>query len=140
MENKVFFELEEECKARYVIWMRDKGIHENYEKEFTFCAEVFMNFVYGYDQDDKTMLKVVNPTGVEEFLFDYIFRKVSMKPHEYVLFPPAIKTFYLFLGGKGYMVNPKSIIARFDNRAEFYSHVEKNSSNRLFLHCGFNHK
>jgi hypothetical protein len=84
-----------------------------------------MNFVYRYIHAQNTTLKSVTPICLEEFFFDYVLRKVSAEPAEYVYFPPAIKTFYLFLSEKGYIRNPEPIIGSIDDIEPGFVHMLK---------------
>ena len=60
------------------------------------------------------MLRSVPPAYLEEFLFDYLLRKLIAEPHEYVTFPPTLKFFYRFLSEKGYLPGPESVIQVID--------------------------
>ena len=69
-----------------------------------------MNFVYRYLHDDIVTLKSVQPIYFEEFLFDYVLRKVMMEPHEHVYWTPALKLFYQFLSEKKYVDAPSQFV------------------------------
>ena len=107
--EKFNIKLEKLCKLRFENWMFGKGI-QRYKDEFSFYVEVFLNFIYRYNHGDKITLKSIAPIYVEEFFCDHILRKVLLEPYEYVQFPPAIKTFYIFLSEKEYLNNSEAII------------------------------
>ncbi len=108
-----YFSMEQECSDRFKKWLIEKGATE-YSEDFPFWVQTYLNFIYNYLHDDIVLLKEVQPVYIEEFFADFILRKIMVKPHEYVEFVPAIKTFYIFLFEKGYIDNPEPMIALFD--------------------------
>jgi hypothetical protein len=97
-----YFQMEEKCGNRFELWLKEKG-HEEYCENFPFYTETYLNFVYRCNHDDLTTLKSITPEYLEEFFADHVLRKVIIEPHEYTLFPPAMKLLYKFLTEKGYM-------------------------------------
>lgn len=108
--EKFYIKMEELCKLRFKNWMFEKGIKKIYNDEFPYCVEIFLNFIFRYDHGDRITLKSITPIYIEEFFSDHVLRKVVLEPYEYVQFPPAIKTFYMFLSEKEYLNNSVAII------------------------------
>jgi hypothetical protein len=104
-----YLSLEEASSDRFNKWLNDKGLNE-YSQTFPYWTEIYLNFIYRYMHDDIVLLKKVQPIYIEEFLADYVLRKVMAGPHEFVQLIPAIKTFYTFLHEKGYFDNPEPMI------------------------------
>jgi len=108
-----YFSLEEAVRDAFEKWLNDKGATDHSEI-FSFHIELFLNFVYRYRHEDPVILNSVPPSYVEEFLFDFLLRKLIVEPHEYVTFPPALKFFYRFLHEKGYLPDPEPMIHLID--------------------------
>jgi hypothetical protein len=107
------FSMEKDLSERFEKWLREKGATEQSET-FASNLELFLNFIYLYTHQDLVILSSVPPVSFEEFLFDYLLRKVIAEPHEYVTFPATLKFFYMFLSEKGYMPDPESVIQVID--------------------------
>lgn len=107
-----FFSMQETCCDRYFHWLKAKGIPKEYCQHFSHCVEVYLMFIYQYDEGE---LQEVSPHAIEEFFMDFVMRKVMMKPPEYTHWPPALRLFYTFLFEKGYLDNPKAMIELFDD-------------------------
>jgi hypothetical protein len=108
-----YLSLEEDLRHCFEKWLNEKG-STGHSETFAFNMELFLNFIYRYMHDDLVILSSVPPAYLEEFLFDYLLRKLITEPHDYVTFPPALKYFYRFLYEKGYMPDPESIIQVID--------------------------
>jgi len=108
-----YFSLEEAVRDAFEKWLDDKGATDQSET-FSFHIELFLNFVYRYRHEDPVILSSVPPAYVDEFLFDFLVRKLIAEPHEYVTFPPALKFFYRFLHEKGYLPDPEPMIHLID--------------------------
>ncbi len=104
-----FFDMQELCCQRYQHWLQAKGVPETYHSQFTFCVETYLNFIYQYDEGN---LKDVSRQVIEEFLMDYLLRKVMAQPPEYTQWPPALRLFYRFLAEKGYLDRAEWTMAR----------------------------
>ena len=107
--EKFYFQLVDLCTARFGNWMQEKKI-EKYVDDFPFFIEMYMSFIYRYTHDHDLTLKKTFTIYFEEFLLDHVLRKASLEPNEYILCPPALKTFYRFLFEKGYLSNSKKFI------------------------------
>jgi hypothetical protein len=107
-----FFKMQEICCDRYYYWLKAKGIPDEYSDQFPFCVEIYLNFIYQYDEGD---LQDVSLGALEEFFMDFLMRKVMMQPPEYTQWPPALRLFYTFLAEKGYLDDPESMIELFDD-------------------------
>ena len=107
--------MEERVKERYEIWLDEKGLNE-WSQTFASNLELFLNFIYRYMHDDLVILKSAPLEYLEEFFFDYLLRKLITEPHEYVIYEPTLKFFYMFLQEKGYMdeLESKGIIQIID--------------------------
>ncbi len=108
-----YFSMEKDVADRFEKWLHEKGATEQ-SGAFASNLELFLNFIYLYSHDDPVILRSVPPAYFEEFLFDYLLRKLIAEPHEYVTFPPTLKFFYRFLNEKGYMADPESVIQVID--------------------------
>ena len=64
--------------------------------------------------EDEINIKTVMAIYMEEFFVDFVLRKVSVEPHEYIEWPPAIRLFYMFLDEIGYLKSPEKIIKFID--------------------------
>jgi len=109
----LYFEMEEKCKRRFENWLKFKGVKE-YNKDFPYNVEIYLNFIYRYLHEDAINLKTVNPIYIEEFFVDHVLRKVLVEPHEYITWPPALKLFYSFLKEIGYLERPEKVIKLLD--------------------------
>lgn len=108
-----YFGLEERCHERYQQWLIDKGISE-YSEVFSFCVEVYLNYVYRYEHTDFVSLKNISRAYLEEFFYDHLLRKVVVEPQEYVWWLPALKFFQIFLQEKGYLKKAQPILKLLD--------------------------
>ncbi len=109
-----FFSMQELCCNRYAEWLLKKGVKE-YNEGFPLCIEIYLNFVYCYMHDDVITLQNVSERYIEEFLSDYLLRKMMVRePQEYTQWPPAIKIFYTYLTEMGYLEDPASSIKLLD--------------------------
>jgi len=106
--------MEKKSNDRFNKWLVDKGVIK-YSKEFPFYVEIYLNFIYRYNHDDKITLRSVLPIYIEEFFVDHILRKLFVEPYEYIMCSPALKLFYYFLYEKGYLKNHKHIIKLFND-------------------------
>ena len=104
-----YFLMEEKCKERFINWLIFKGM-DKYSEDFSFNIEIYLNFIYRYMHEEPINLKTVLPMYIEEFFVDYVLRKATVEPQEYVDWPPALKLFYLFLYNTGYLESPEEII------------------------------
>jgi hypothetical protein len=101
------------CKSRFKNWMICKGM-DRYQEDFPFNIQVYLDFVYTYRHRDKITPKSITPDYFQEFLCDFVLRKVLLEPRDYIQFPPTLKTFYLFLSEIGYMEDAETIIESID--------------------------
>lgn len=108
-----YLQMKEQSKERFNKWLVDKGVIK-YSKEFPPYIEIYLNFIYQYNHDDKITLRSVLPIYIEEFFVDHILRKLFVEPYEYIMCSPALKLFYNFLYEKGYLKNHKHIIKLFN--------------------------
>lgn len=104
-----YFSMEEAVREAFEKWLYEKGSTEQ-SQTFAFNIELFLNFIYRYTHEDLVILDTVPPAYFEEFLFDYLLRKLIAEPHEYVTFPPTLKFFFRFLHEKGYLPNPEHVM------------------------------
>ncbi len=108
-----YLSMEEKCKERFEKWLVVKGLKE-YCEDFPMYIEIYLNFIYRYMHDDKINLQTVLPIYIEEFFVDYVLRKVTVEPAEYIEWPPALKLFYKFLYEIDYLEKPERIIKLLD--------------------------
>lgn len=108
-----YFLMEEKCKERFEKWLLFKGVKE-YSKDFPFYIEIYLNFIYRYMHEDDINLKTVLPIYIEEFFVDHVLRKVTVEPHKYIEWPPALKLFCNFLCEIGYLKSPEKITKLLD--------------------------
>ena len=108
--EKLSFQAEEYCCTQYYQWLQAKGASQKQASEFPYCIEIFLEFVYRYHAAPLTSLESVD---VYDFLHDHLLRKVSIRPDEYVYWPPAIRLFYTFLSEKGYFEDPAPFLRLF---------------------------
>lgn len=106
-----FFDMKEKCETRYQKWLIDKGL-KDYSVVFSDGISLYLDFVYLYMHVDLTLLSTIRMIYLEEFLFDFILRKWSTGPDEYIACPPGLKMFYNFLYEKGYLNDPGLIIGK----------------------------
>ena len=97
--ESLYFEVEKACYEQYFRWLTVKGVPEKQCREFPFCIETFLNFVYRYS--GSSVLQI-SDFDLEEFLLDHLPRKVVIQPNDYVFWPPAMRLLYRFLLEKGY--------------------------------------
>lgn len=117
-------EVKERCEERFRQWLVAKGLDEHAE-EFAGCPFIFFDFVYGYTHDEVIVLKTVSERYWMEFFEDFLIRKMMAAPAEYILWPPALKLFYLFLQAKGYLNNSDKIIGQIDKIEPYFIKVLK---------------
>ncbi len=106
--ESLYFEVEKACCDRYFVWLTAKGAPEKQCREFPFCIETFLNFVYRYS--GSSILRM-SEFDLEEFFREHLPRKVVIQPNDYVFWPPAMRLFYRFLSEKGYGHNAERLIA-----------------------------
>lgn len=111
--EKFFFSLQDESRKLFEKWLVAKGL-KNYAEDFSFCPDIYLNFIYAYIHDEIIILNSIPPIYFVEFFEDYLLRKMMVKPHEYISWPPALKLFYQFLHEKGYLDNHKEMIGEID--------------------------
>jgi hypothetical protein len=99
--------MSEKVKVQYRKWLNKKGLTE-FDQIFPSNLELWLDLIYRYMHDDLVLLKSVPHEYSEEFFFDFLLRKLVAEPHEYVLYPPALKFFYKFLREKGYIAESVS--------------------------------
>ena len=104
------FQTEERCCTQYYQWLLAKEAPEKQAAEFPYCIEFFLEFIYRYHAAPLTNIE---RTDVYDFLHDHLLRKVSIRPDEYVYWPPAIRLFYTFLSEKGYLGDPAPFLRLF---------------------------
>lgn len=117
-------EVKERCEERFRQWLVAKGLDEHAE-EFARCPFIFFDFVYGYTHDEVIVLKTVSERYWMEFFEDFLIRKMMAAPAEYILWPPVLKLFYLFLHEKGYLNNSDKIIGQIDKIEPYFIKVLK---------------
>ncbi|GAK49344.1 hypothetical protein U14_00566 [Candidatus Moduliflexus flocculans] len=105
--ESLYFEVERACGERYFEWLKAKGVQEEYNNAFPYCIEIFLNFVYRHNAGT---LEILQYHELEDFLLYHLVREVEIRPEDYVLWLPAIRFFYRFLGEKGYMREPQPMI------------------------------
>ena len=89
-------------------WLQGKGVPDTYSSRFPFCVRIYLDFIYQYNAGQ---LCDVSPYDIEEFCMDFLLRKVMVEPPEFTRWPPALRLLYRFLSEKGYLDDPKPIIA-----------------------------
>ena len=109
----LYLMIEERFRDPFEHWLDFKGLSE-YSEDFSFFAETYFRFVYGYLHYDNITLKTITPIYIEEFFMDHLLRKAHAKPGDYVLWMPAVKLFYQFLLEMNYLEKPKKIIKMLD--------------------------
>lgn len=105
--------IEDECPKLFEKWLIAKGL-EDAPNEYSSCLDIYITFIYRYMHDDAVLLKSVSAVYFLELFGDFLLRKVSCEPFEYLYWPPALKLFYWFLQEKGYMKNAAEIIGMLD--------------------------
>jgi hypothetical protein len=103
----LYLAMEEAVQDRFEKWLEEKNLAE-WSRLFIDELEPFLDYIYRY-QDDPVILRLVPPVDIEDFLFDYLLRKVVAEPHEYAGYPAMLKFFYEFLQEKGYIGKPESL-------------------------------
>lgn len=98
------FSVEDDCQKLFEKWLVAKGLEEK-PNEYSNCLSLYITFIYRYMHDEPTVLKAVPKECIIEFFGDFLLRKLSCKPFEYLYWPPALKLFYRFLFEKGYLEN-----------------------------------
>lgn len=116
-----FLEMSDKCEERYTNWLEEKGVSSRYIiNQFGFGLDPYLDFIYRYMHDSVITLKDVHSHILEEFLFDYLLRKVMAKPEEYPLCPPTLKGFYQFLEEKNYLKDAESFIKLIDEIEPYF--------------------
>lgn len=115
-----FLEMSDKCEERYANWLEEKGVSENFVNQFTFQVNPYRDFIYRYMHDTIVTLKNVDRPILEEFLFDYLLRKVMVKPEKYPLCPPALKGFYQFLEEKNYLEDAEPFMELIDQIEPYF--------------------
>ena len=103
----LYFKVEQDCCQRYNQWLIDKGAPAKHCREFPFCVEVFLNYVYRYTAGTLAGIEYMD---LEDFFLDHVLRKVVIQPSDYVYWPPALRLLYQFLGEKSYLEDPRDHI------------------------------
>jgi len=108
----LYFEVEQACGERFFEWLQAKGVQEEYSNAFPYCIEFFLNFVYRHNAGT---LEILQYHELEDFLLYHLVREIAIRPEDYVLWLPAIRFFYRFLGEKMYMNDPERVIRLVNN-------------------------
>jgi hypothetical protein len=122
--EKLFLALKEDAERLFERWLVAKGMRDD-AREYSFCLETYLEFIYGYMHDDVVVLKSVPDIYFVEFFEDFLLRKMMVEPNEYVYWPPALKLFYQFLYEKGYLGNHEEIIRQIDTVEPYLMEVLK---------------
>ncbi len=120
----LFYSMNDDCLQSFKDWLTYKGLEKHCE-DFVFFASVFLDFIFLYADSYELSLKKINSDLLDEFFINYILRKVSTKPNEYVKAPPALKMFYTYLYEIGYLINLKRVIHLVDNIEPYYINILK---------------
>lgn len=83
-------------------WLVEKSTQPKYF-HFPYRIAKFLDFIYAYGHGDVVTLKSISENDFLEFFLDYLMRKETCPPQEYVFWPPAIRCFYQFLKEKKYL-------------------------------------
>ncbi|MFH1702107.1 MAG: hypothetical protein ABIB41_01580 [Nitrospirota bacterium] len=122
--EELFNSLKDECEDLFEKWLVTKGLKDDV-KDYSFCLQTYLDFIYGYIHDDIVVLKSVPNIYFVEFFEDYLLRKMMVEPNEYVFWPPALKLFYQFLNEKGYLDNHEEVIRNIDKVEPYFIEVLK---------------
>ena len=110
--EKLFLKVQDGFSERFNIWLKLKGVGE-YQKQFFFIAEVFLDFFYCYEHEPPRTWKDGPGKYLVEFAVDFMLRKTSMEPWEYTLAPSALRLIYSFLYEKEYLREPPDSMIEF---------------------------
>jgi hypothetical protein len=113
--EKLFFALKDKCRDRFAKWLGDKGLKEEKNASLACCIDIYLDFVYFYMHDTPVTLSSIDSGYLQEFLEDYLLRKLLVPAQEYVNWPASMKLFYQFLSEKGYLGNAERIIKRIES-------------------------
>ncbi len=120
-----YIDLEDLARERYQHWLEAKGVPEPYRKDFPFYIELYLNFMYRYEDG---RIREVLPFSINEFFMDHLMRKAIVRPPQYTQWPAAVRLFYRFLAEKGYLENPSRVLdAVTDIEPEFIELVRERS-------------
>lgn len=115
-----------EAEQRFREWLVAKGVPENHWR-LTQCLHIFLDFIYAYSHEEPMTLLDVPPVGFQEFFEDFLLRKLTAEPQEYVDWLPALKLFYQFLREKEYLDDPAPLVKAIDE-------IEPRFVNKLVRH------
>ena len=110
--EKLLLNVQDGVFDRFNIWLGAKGASEH-QQQFSFIAEVYLSFIYGYLHEHPLTLKDGPGKYLVEFVADFLLRKTSMEPWEYTLTPAALRLFYSFLYEKEYLDEPQDVMMEF---------------------------
>jgi len=103
--EKLLLKVQDGFFERFNIWLAEKGVSE-LQEQFSFIAEVFVDFIYGYEHQQPLTLKDGPGKYLVEFMIDSLLHETSMEPWEYTLAPSALRLIYSFLHEKEYFREP----------------------------------
>jgi hypothetical protein len=124
MYEDLLISLKDDCPGLFEKWLIAKGFKGD-ASEFSFCPNIYFDFIYGYMHEDIVFLNAVPDVYLAEFFEDFLLRKVMAEPNEYVNWPPALKLLYQFLYEKEYLDNYKNIIKKIDRLEPSFIEVLK---------------
>jgi hypothetical protein len=110
--EKLFLKVQDGFSERFNIWLAEKGVSEH-QKQFSFIAEVFLDFIYCYEHEPLLTWKDEPGKYLVEFAVDFLLRKTSLEPWEYTLAPSALRRLYRFLYEKEYLDKPPDVMIEF---------------------------
>lgn len=90
------------CAVSFGNWLHDKGA-ESFSLILEPCVQPWLDYLYGGGPWPAQPLAEVSMASVERFLFEYLPRRVSVPPAEYLDWPPAIGLFHEFLAERGFV-------------------------------------
>jgi hypothetical protein len=122
--EKLLLTLIDDSESLFERWLVARGMSDD-AREYSFCLQTYLEFIYGYMHDDVVVLKSVPDIYFIEFFEDFLLRKMMVEPNEYVYWPPAVKLFYRFLYEKGYLKNHEEIIRQIDKVEPYFIQVLK---------------
>ena len=92
--DALFDKLIDAFSPRFTSWCAQKGVEGSDAEDLCFCAERFINYVYGYTGET---LSTISSGHVDEFVTTFFIRKTSCDPGPMSGMPAALKLLAGFL-------------------------------------------
>lgn len=121
-DEDMLSDLENRLSERFFLWLERKGMKQR-DNACETILWLYSAFVYRYQHQDTCLLGNIDLIDLDEFLFDFIVRKVNLRGYEYAKAPAVLRLIIHFLGDIGYKVDKQDMFENISELEEPYLDV-----------------